>query len=74
MRLPSKVTPFKASVLAKLPMLLKILQERDIRAGELYHKVKSRMSPADFIEAMDCLFLLGKVEFIAGTEVLHYVA
>lgn len=74
MRLPSKVTPYKASILAKLPAILKILQERDVRVGELYHKLKGRMSPADFIEAMDCLFLLGKVEFIPGTEVLHYVA
>lgn len=74
MRLPSKVTPYKTSILAKLPSILKILQERDIRVEELYHKMNKRMSPADFIEAMDCLFLLGKVEFISGTEVLHYVA
>jgi len=73
MKFPSKVTPYKESILAKLPIILKLLQERDIRVAELYHKIKSRMSPIEFIEAVDCLFMLGKVDFIPGTEALHYV-
>ena len=75
MRLPSKVTPYKASILAKMPIILKTLEVRDMRPEELFQKVKGRgINPADFIEIMDCLFILGKVEFLPGTEVLHYAA
>ena len=75
MRLPSKVTPYSQSVMARLPRILKVMQERDYRPSELYHKVKGKnMSLAEFIEALDCLFLLGQVEFINGREALHYVA
>lgn len=74
MRLPSRVTPYKNSTFAKFPIVLSALKEWDMTPYTLYRKMKSKtFGVADFIEVMDCLFLLGKVEFIKEKGVLHYV-
>ncbi len=73
MKLPSKVTPYRKSVLAKFPAVIKVLQQGDIRPGDLYQKVKRGVDMADFIEILDALYLLEKVDFILGKGVLHYV-
>lgn len=73
MRLPSKVTPYRKSVLAKFPAVIKVLQQGDIRPGDLYQKVKRGVDMADFIEILDALYLLEKVDFIPGKGALHYV-
>ena len=73
MRLPSKVTPYKDSILAKFPVVLATLQECDMTPSELYNKVKRSISTAaELVEILDCLYALGKVELLYG-EVLHYV-
>ena len=74
MRLPSKVTPHKKSVLSKLPTVIKMLQEGNISPGDLYQKIKrSGVDMAEFIEILDTLFLLGKVDFTANKEMICYV-
>ena len=74
MRLPSKVTPYKKSDLSKLPLAIKLLQEGDIGPVELFRKMKqSNVDIVDYIEIMDCLYLLGRIDFLPLTEVLHYV-
>lgn len=73
MRLPSKVTPYKDSILAKFPVVLAALQECDMTPSELNNKVKRSISTAaELVEILDCLYVLGKVELLYG-EVLHYV-
>ena len=73
MKLPSKVTPYKDSILAKFPVVLSALQEYDMTPSELYKKMKSKVtSAAELVEILDCLYTLGKVELLYG-EVLHYV-
>ena len=73
MKLPSKVTPYKDSILAKFPVVLATLQECDMTPSELYNKVKRSVSmAAELVEILDCLYALGKVELLYG-EVLHYV-
>lgn len=74
MRLPSRVTPYKSSTLAKFPVVLSALKEWDMTPHALYQKTKSKsFGVADFIEVLDCLYMLGRVEFIKGKGVLHYV-
>ena len=73
MKLPSKVTPYKDSILAKFPVALTSLEECDMTPSELYKKMKKNVtSAAEFVEILDCLYALGKVELLYG-EVLHYV-
>lgn len=74
MRLPSKVTPYRYSTLAKFSVILSELEKCDMSPEELFKAVKSKdLNAADFIEILDCLYLLGKVELVSGKEMLHYV-
>jgi len=73
-RLPSKVTPYRKSILSKFPVVLTALSSQDMSPNELYTKVKSKgISMADYIEILDSLFLLNKIELIPEKEVLHCV-
>ena len=73
MRLPSRVTPYRNSTFAKFPKVLSLLKERDMYPQELYRQVKGKnFEVSDFIEVMDCLYLLGRVELSKG-GVLRYV-
>ena len=74
MRLPSKVTPYRNSILSKFPAVMKILAQEDITPGDLFQKVKkSEIDLAEFIKILDGLYLLGRVELVREIGVLHYV-
>lgn len=74
MRLPNRVTPYRNSTLAKFPIVLKKLSECNMRPQELYCFLRSKsFSVTDYIEVLDCLFMLGKIEFVPGKDVLRYV-
>lgn len=74
MRLPSKVTPYRKSTLSKFPIVLAALQQQDMSPIDLYGKVKARgIDMADFVEILDCLFMLEQIELYPEKEVLHYV-
>ncbi len=75
MRLPNKITSYSESVLGKLDLILNLAQQQDIGVGELYNLVRNSFeTTSEFIEALDCLFALGKIVLmdIGGMEVLHY--
>lgn len=76
MRLPDKVTIYDDSILACFEPILRTLQHGNMTAPTLYDKVKRslREDIGLFVEALDCLFALGKVDFADGTEELIYVA
>jgi hypothetical protein len=77
MRLPSKVTNYRSSLLALFPYILTELSLNDLDVLELYHAVKkgrySNLSIGVYLQALDCLFALGKINFIGDGEVLQYV-
>jgi hypothetical protein len=74
MKFPSKVTPYQNSILAKFPIILTYLEGQDMKPGELYKKTKSKVSDiGEFLEILDCLYALGKIEFHREGSVLHYV-
>lgn len=75
MKLPNKVTSYKESVLSKLTILLDILSVRDLSLIELYLNTRQHFSDtSEFIDAVDCLFALNKLEYDEDLEVLHYVS
>lgn len=75
MKLPNKVITYKESLLAKFPISLVILKEQEISADLLYKKVKSKVDDiGEFMEIMDCLFALGKIELDVKKGVIRYVA
>lgn len=73
MKIPSKVTPYKESTIAKFPIVLSLLEKRDISPSELYESLKKNKieSILEYVEVLDCLYALGKIE-LRG-ELLHYV-
>lgn len=74
MKLPNKVTSYQESVLSKLTVLLDILSVRDSSLIELYFNTKQYFSDmSEFIDTVDCLFALNKLEYNEDLEVLHYV-
>ena len=72
MKLPSKFISYKDSVIAKFPAFLNALESIDLSVLELYKKMKSQVENInEFIDVLDCLYFLGKIDF--DGEVLHYV-
>jgi hypothetical protein len=74
MRFPSKVTPYKLSILVKFPIILNILEREDLSPEILFQKVKKDVSDiGEFVEILACLFALGKILLIDERSELHYV-
>ena len=74
MRFPSKNTSFSESIIAKYPLVLGALVRSDMTVSVLYHSVKDTTEDiGEFIEIMDCLYALGKLELNVETRSLHYV-
>lgn len=75
MKLPSKITSYKESVLSKIPSVLTVLQNTDIGVFALYEATSRNFSGTEeFMDTLDCLFALNKVTYDLEREVLHYVA
>ena len=74
MKLPNKVITYKESTISKFPAVLSCLKEQDMSPALLYKKVKSEVEDiGEYIDILDCLYALGKIELIEHLGVLHYV-
>lgn len=72
MRFPSKVTLYKESSLAKMPIILRKLEKNDMTPRELYGKVKKKVSGGqEFTEILGSLYAMRKIEEKEG--MIHYV-
>jgi hypothetical protein len=72
--MPSKVNSFSDSVVALFAPILEELQKRDMTPHELLEATRTRVSEISvFLDALDCLYKLGKIEIPEDTEVLRYV-
>ena len=76
MRFPNKVTTYRESILALFPDILFLVLQNDAPALDIYEKLKKRrwksLSVSTFIQALDCLYYLGKIELKENN--LHYVS
>ena len=72
MKFPSKVTPYKESIISYFPVVLQHLEKKDMTPAELYKKMKNKVPDlTEFMGILDCLYALNKIELTEG--VLHYV-
>ena len=71
MKFPNKVNSYKSSVLPLLPKVLKLLSVKDYTVTRLYESLQKEMSVNEFIDALDCLYAIGRIQL--NKEVLHYV-
>ncbi|MCR0408479.1 hypothetical protein MKD14_06185 [[Clostridium] innocuum] len=71
MRLPSKVTSYKESSLSKFAFLLDKINENSLSIYELYEVTKMNFKNIDeFIDVLDCLYALNKIDFDIEREVI----
>ena len=74
MRLPSKVFTYKESILSKLAPVLQMLIDHPQSVLSLYIDTKHHFEDiTEFIECLDCLYALGKIQYDDENEVVHYV-
>lgn len=71
MKLPSKVTSFKDSTLAKFPIILNKIKSKDYPVTILYEELSDKISLQDYIDVLDCLFALKQITL--KKEIIHYV-
>lgn len=74
MRLPSKVTTYRESIIPLFPAILMLLDNQDRTVLSVFLKLKNAkwkdLSAYTFIQALDCLMFLGKIEL--KENMLHY--
>lgn len=74
MRLPSKVTPYKQSILQRFMPVLKALKKKPMTPPELFSMLDGSVKGVgDFVEVLDCLYALTVVELDDKDGLLRYV-
>ena len=74
MKFPNKVKSYEESILSKLTVILNVLSRKDESLIELYYDTqKYFIDMPEFIDTIECLFVLNKVDYNEDLEVLHYV-
>lgn len=70
MKFPSKVTSYNNSIVSKFPIILNEIKIRDYSLIALYNKLRDKISIRDFIDVLDCLYVLDEIKL--NKEVIHY--
>lgn len=74
MRLPSKIFSVEESIISKFPIVLTALEKNSQSASELYTAVKNKTENlGEFLEILDCLYALGKIQYEQESRALKYV-
>ena len=74
MRYPSKICEYKDSSISKFSVVLEVIRENDYSVHDLYCAVNSSVkSITEYIEILNCLYSLGKLEFNKDTRRIQYV-
>ena len=74
MLLPSKLNSFNQSVLSKFTIVLSVLKVKTFSPLDLYMEVNKEInSIIEFVDVLDCLYALNKIEYDEKKEVIKYV-
>lgn len=74
MQLPSKLFTYSESILSKFPLVLKALEKEPLSVSALYVRLQKHFSGiSDFLEVLDALYALKKIDYNDDEEVLSYV-
>ena len=73
MKLPNKIYSYSESTISKFIPIIEQLENKDETVTSLYQKTKKNFNEIeDYIDTLDCLFALNKIE-LSEKEELHYV-
>ena len=74
MLFPNKLFSYSESILSKLSVVLKELKKQPLGVRELYQKVSRSLDGVnEYVDVLDCLYALHKIEYDEEEGVLHYV-
>lgn len=74
MRLPNKLYSYEESTLSKFPIVLRVLRDSDSGVTELYERIKKSVPDvSEYMEILDSLYALGKIDIDDKEAVLRYV-
>jgi hypothetical protein len=74
MRLPNKLYSYEESTLSKFPIVLRALRDSDSGVTELYERIKKSVPDvSEYVEILDSLYALGKIDIDDKEAVLRYV-
>lgn len=62
MNLPNKFIPVPQSVIGNMLLLMEQIKGKEISLDTLQNKLKYKMGIDDMIEALTCLYAIGRVE------------
>ncbi len=72
MKFPNKVTSYNESIISKFPKVLSLLDNKNLSPKNIYEKMTSNISDiGEFIEILDCLYILNKIQFDEKDNVLE---
>ena len=71
MRLPSKTVMYSESVFVILPKIIKMVEVESKDVIELYKELKKDYDIVLIIEALDCLYALGKIDINKGGKIFY---
>lgn len=75
MLFPNKLCSYNESIISKFPVVLKVIKQEPVTVLDLYRQVVGGMTGVnEFIDVLDCLYALHKIEYDDEKEVLRYVA
>ena len=75
MRLPNKITTYQESDIAKYSLVLGTLENGSMSVSELYSALRSHVSSiSDYLNILDSLYTLGKIDLDTSGRMLRYVA
>ena len=74
MIVPDKITPFRKSIIYKLPVIIEILRKGEMKPEELWISVQNHFDDInEYILSLEVAYILGVVELDNKSEVLRYV-
>lgn len=75
MQLPNKLFSCKESIISKFPIILRMLNEKPRSVNNLYRDVyPAILGTEEFLEILDCLYALNKIDFDDKNGVVIYVS
>lgn len=74
MLFPNKLFTYSESVISKFPLILDEVRRGPVPVGELYKRVADRLTGvSEYLDALDCLYAVGRIDFDEDEGVLMYV-
>lgn len=75
MKLPNKLFSYRESIISKFPIILSVLEkEKCLTIYELYIYVINKFEDiSEFMETIESLYILGKIEYSYESRRVYYV-